>query len=492
MILLLGGTRETAPTAEALARAGHRVLVSVATGVPLDVGSHPRILERRGRLDDSGMAALVRAQDIRAIVDVSHPYASGVRRTAAHVAERCGIPYLAYLRPGVVEPMAGVRMAADHTEAARAACETGRPILLTIGSTHVATYAAAAHRSGVPLVARVLDEAAAVAACREAGIPEERIVLGRGPFGTEETRALIRRFGIGVLVTKDSGEAGGVREKLAAARMEGCLVVAVARPAPIVGDACGSLEELLRRAQACIVPDVDRRRPRLLALDLESVLIPEIWVAVARAAGVPELLLTTRELADYGALMERRMALCRRHGLPLSRLREIVETLEPLPGAREFLGWAETWGLVVIVSDTYHELAWPAAAKLHCPLMVCNWLRLDADGYIVGYELRPGGKADAIRRFRRLGYRTVAVGDSHNDLEMLQAAAAGLLFRPCAGISGFTSVSSLADLRREVERLDDPPRLETPGEEGDAIRHVPRGDCGSCPESSIDVQEKTA
>jgi phosphoserine/homoserine phosphotransferase len=246
-----------------------------------------------------------------------------------------------------------------------------------------------------------------------------------------------------------------VREKLDAARLEGCAVVVVGRPTPAVPGACSSLEELLRRVQECVVPE-GRRWPWLLALDLESVLVPEIWATVARVAGVPDLAPTTREVADYDALMRRRIALCRQHGLTLSRLRDIVGTLQPLPGAPEFLEWAQGHALVVIVSDTYHELAWPAATKLDCPLMICNGLTLDDAGYIVGYAMRPGGKAESIRHFQRLGFQAVAVGDSHNDLEMLQAASAGILFRPCAGMSGFTTVSSFEGLRTELEELFDP------------------------------------
>lgn len=464
MILLLGGTCETAPVAGALAKAGYRVLVSTATAVPLSVGSHPRIVHRCGRLDESEMTALVRERDIRAIVDVTHPYASEVRKTAARVAAECAIPYFGYLRPRAVDGAEGIRVAPDHAEAARVACEAGKPILLTIGSTHVGPYAAAARRSGIPLVARVLGEAAAIAACREAGVPEERIVTGRGPFSAEETRALIRRFGVGVLVTKDSGDAGGVREKLAAARLEGCAVVVVERPTPAASGACPSLRELLRRVRECVAPE-GQRGPWLLALDLESVLVPEIWVMVAQVAGVPDLALTTRELAGYESLMRRRIALCRQHGLPLSRLREIVGAMEPLPGAPEFLKWAQERALVVILSDTYHELAWPAAAKLDCPLMICNCLRLDDAGYIAGYELRRGGKAEAIRRFQRLGFPAVAVGDSHNDVEMLRAADAAILLQPCAGVSGFAAVSSLGGLREELEGLFDPRPLQT--EEGE-------------------------
>ncbi|HTY66603.1 MAG TPA: bifunctional phosphoserine phosphatase/homoserine phosphotransferase ThrH [Alphaproteobacteria bacterium] len=452
MILLLGGTSETAPTATALAEAGYRVLVSTATTVPLAVGTHPAILHRQGRLGPAEMAALVQAQHIRAIVDVTHPYASEVRGTAAQVAAQVAIPYLTYVRPGLTNGSGDVLTVESHEEAARVACRCGKPILLTIGSTHVAPYAAIARRDEIPLVARVLDEAAAVTACRDAGIAPDCIVSGRGPFSTEETRALIRQFGIGVLVTKDSGDAGGVREKLAAANLEGCKVVVVARPEHASDGICSSLEELLRRVQKCLAPE-GRGGPWLVALDLESVLVPEVWHTVARVAGVPDLALTTRDTPDYMTLMRRRMALCRQHNLTLARLRDIVGTMEPLPGAVEFLRWAETRALVVILSDTYHELAWPAAVKLGCPLMICNSLTIDSAGYIDVIQLRPGGKADAVRRFQRLGFRVVAVGDSHNDVEMLRAAESGILFQPCAGVSGFPSVSSFPALRRVTAGL---------------------------------------
>lgn len=174
----------------------------------------------------------------------------------------------------------------------------------------------------------------------------------------------------------------------------------------------------------------------VLALDLESVLVPEIWEAVARAAGVPELAATTRDIADYELLMQRRIALCRANGLTLPALRKIVTAMGPLPGAPEFLAWAQTRALVVIVSDTFHELAGPILAKLGNPLMLCNRLTLDDHGYIAGCELRDGsGKVGAIERFRRLGLPVLAVGDSFNDLAMLEAADAPFLFRPAARVA---------------------------------------------------------
>ena len=425
MILLLGGTSETAPLAEALARAGYRVLVSTATEVELFIGSHARIEHRRGRMDAEQMAGLVRERGIAAIVDATHPFALAVQATASRVAGELQIPYLRYARPGCVGEGDGARVAANHEEAARLACELGTPVLLTIGSRNVMTYALEARRSGVPLIARVLDHPDSHKACRVAGIAAESVLIGRGPFGVEENRRVIQKYRIGVLVTKDSGDAGGVPEKLEAARLEGCLAIVVGRPEVNGGfqhipDLVQKLESLLPRPSACV-----------LALDLESVLVPEIWETVATVAGVPELALTTRDVPDYDALMRQRIRLCREHGLTLMCLREIVGAMEPLTGALEFLSWAQNRALVAIVSDTYHELAGPLMSKLGSPLMICNALTLDADGYIAGYTLRePAGKAGAVAQFQRLGWRVAAVGDSFNDLAMLQTADAAFLFQP--------------------------------------------------------------
>jgi precorrin-6A/cobalt-precorrin-6A reductase len=250
MILLLGGTSETAPLAEALADAGCEVLVSTATDVPLAVGNRPQISHRRGRLTETEMLEVVRERDARAIVDATHPYASNVRATAEQVAAQARIPYLTFIRPGGVGEQDGVRFASDHAEAARIACEARRPILLTVGSKNVGVYAAEASRSNVPLIARVLPHPDSLQLCRTAGLSDDRIITGRGPFSVEENRRLIRQFNIGVVVTKDSGEAGGVPEKLEAARAEQCLLIVVGRPPQSPANAfnnIGALVQALRK-----------------------------------------------------------------------------------------------------------------------------------------------------------------------------------------------------------------------------------------------------
>jgi precorrin-6A/cobalt-precorrin-6A reductase len=251
MILLLGGTSETAPLAGAMANAGHDVLVSTATDIPLSVGHHPRILHRAGRLTETDMTALVHDRAVRAIVDATHPYATHVRGTAARVAEQAKIPYLTFVRPGGVDEQDGVRHAATHPEAARLACEPRRPILLAIGSKNVAVYAAHAALAGIPLVARVLPHPDSIQLCRAASLTDDRIVTGRGPFTLEDNRRLIRQFDIGVMVTKDSGEAGGVPAKLEAARAEQCLLIVVGRPPQPSDNAFSDMRAL--------VQELDRR-----------------------------------------------------------------------------------------------------------------------------------------------------------------------------------------------------------------------------------------
>lgn len=231
MILLLGGTSETLPLAMRLADQGHRVLVSQATDVPSAAGGHPRVEFRSGPLDETALAELIARRRIRAIVDAAHPYAAAIHATAIRVAAGNRIPCLRFLRPAVVAPgTPGVQIVPDHPTASVAAFSRGRPVLLTTGSRNLDPYVEQARRTGIPLVVRVLDHPSSLEACRRAGVPAERILAGRGPFSLDANRRHIRSFGIGVLVTKDGGAAGGTLEKLLAARAEGCEVIVLARP----------------------------------------------------------------------------------------------------------------------------------------------------------------------------------------------------------------------------------------------------------------------
>lgn len=245
MILLLGGTSETALFAESLTAAGYEVLVSTATEIPLNTGTHPGIQRRAGSLDEDGLRAIIEFREIQAIVDATHPYAGRVREMARQIAERMEIPYLTYIRPAAIRGNEGIFYAANHEEAAGVACSFERHILLTIGTKNLKPYVEQAKTAGLKLVVRVLAERGSLEACRFAGVAEEFIVTGRGPFPVEENRALIRNFNIGVLVTKDSGIAGGFPDKIEAARMEKCQVVVVQRPHQKFRDAFDNFADLL-------------------------------------------------------------------------------------------------------------------------------------------------------------------------------------------------------------------------------------------------------
>jgi precorrin-6A/cobalt-precorrin-6A reductase len=232
LILLLGGTSDAAPIASRLVREGYRVLVSRATDIPLETGAHPDIESRSGPLDERGLAELIDRRGIRAIVDATHPYAVVIHAAASQAAAEKGIPYLHFVRPAAVDAITpGVEFALDHAAAAVAAFRRGRPVLLTTGTRNLAPYVEQARRAGIHVFARVLDLPQSRVACQRAGIPADHVLLGRGPFSVEDNRRHIRAFGIGVLVTKDSGAAGGTAEKIEAARAEGCDVIVISRPA---------------------------------------------------------------------------------------------------------------------------------------------------------------------------------------------------------------------------------------------------------------------
>ncbi len=255
MILLLGGTAETAALATGLAEAGYGVLVSTATEIPLETGRHARILRRTGPLDAAGLADLATSQGIRAIVHAAHPYAETARINSRGAAEAAHIPCYVYLRPPSILRDGAMAFARTHEEAAGLAFSLGRPVFLTTGSRNLLPYAAAARRSGGSLVVRVLDTPESRKACCGAGIPDRCVITGRGPFSVEQNIAVIRRFGIGVLVTKDGGEPGGADAKVEAARREGCALVILSRPEPAEKPVFDCIDDLIRALCADIPPD---------------------------------------------------------------------------------------------------------------------------------------------------------------------------------------------------------------------------------------------
>jgi len=168
---------------------------------------------------------------------------------------------------------------------------------------------------------------------------------------------------------------------------------------------------------------------QLVCLDLEGVLVPEIWIEFADAVGVPELRRTTRDEPDYDKLMRYRLELLHQHGLGLPRIQEVIGRLSPLPGALEFMSWLRARFQVIILSDTYYEFALPLMAKIGYPTLFCHQLEADDEGNLVNYRLRlPNQKKEAVRRFRELNFKVIAVGDSYNDTAMLAEADVGILF----------------------------------------------------------------
>jgi phosphoserine/homoserine phosphotransferase len=169
----------------------------------------------------------------------------------------------------------------------------------------------------------------------------------------------------------------------------------------------------------------------IACLDLEGVLVPEIWINVAERTGIPELRRTTRDEPDYDKLMGERLAILDRHGLGLPDIQSVIAEMGPLDGAGDFLEWLRSRGQVIILSDTFYEFAAPLMRQLGWPCLFCHALEVAADGRVTGYRLRlDDGKRRAVEALRGLAFRVVAAGDSYNDTSMLGAAHAGILFRP--------------------------------------------------------------
>ncbi len=165
-------------------------------------------------------------------------------------------------------------------------------------------------------------------------------------------------------------------------------------------------------------------------LDMEGVLVPEIWIAFAEATGIPELRRTTRDEPDYDKLMQYRLNILKEHGLGLKEIQAVIATIAPLPGAKEFLDELRTFSQVIILSDTFEQFAKPLIEKLGWPTLFCNTLEVAPDGEITGYRMRVAkSKLTTVKALQSIGYDTIAAGDSFNDLAMIQASKAGFLFR---------------------------------------------------------------
>ena len=168
----------------------------------------------------------------------------------------------------------------------------------------------------------------------------------------------------------------------------------------------------------------------IVCLDLEGVLVPEIWIAFAEASGIPELKRTTRDKPDYDKLMTWRLGILKEHGLGLKEIQDTIATIDPIPGAKEFLDELRSITQVIIISDTFTQFASPLMKKLGWPTIFCNSLEVAPDGEITGFKMRcEKSKYTTVKALQSIGYDTIASGDSHNDLGMIEASKAGFLFK---------------------------------------------------------------
>ncbi len=168
----------------------------------------------------------------------------------------------------------------------------------------------------------------------------------------------------------------------------------------------------------------------IVCLDMEGVLVPEIWIAFSEATGIPELRRTTRDEPDYDKLMKFRLNILKEHGLGLKEIQDVIATIDPLPGAKEFLDELRTLTQVIIISDTFTQFAAPLMKKLDWPTIFCNTLEVGENGEITGYKMRcEQSKLTTVRCLQAMGFETIASGDSHNDLAMIKAGKAGFLFK---------------------------------------------------------------
>ncbi len=196
---------------------------------------------------------------------------------------------------------------------------------------------------------------------------------------------------------------------------------------------------------------------QLVCLDLEGVLVPEIWIEFSERTGIPELRRTTRDEPDYDKLMKFRLNLLRQHKLGLRDIREVISGTRPLAGAKEFLDTLRRDFQVIILSDTFYEFAMPLMAQLGMPTLMCHKLEADASGMLVNYHLRmPNQKMEAVRRFKEINFKVIAAGDSYNDTAMLGEADAGILFCPPQNVIDefpqFPVTRNYTELRTEIDK----------------------------------------
>jgi phosphoserine/homoserine phosphotransferase len=196
----------------------------------------------------------------------------------------------------------------------------------------------------------------------------------------------------------------------------------------------------------------------LVCSDLEGIYVPEIWINVAEKTGIPELRLTTRDISDYNVLMRHRLNILAQRGIKLQDIQRVIGTMNPLDGALDFLNWLRATLPLLVVSDTFVEFAGPLMKKLDHPTLLCNSLQVGPGGAVMDYVLRqPNGKKEVAEAMRRLNYTVIAVGDSYNDIAMLQTADHGILYRPPENVRreypDFPVAGGFSELKEAIQSI---------------------------------------
>ncbi len=198
----------------------------------------------------------------------------------------------------------------------------------------------------------------------------------------------------------------------------------------------------------------------IICTDLEGVLVPEVWINVARWTGIDELKLTTRDINDYDALMRRRLEILHHHSITIKDIQKVISLLELMPGALDFISWLHGKAQMIVVSDTFREFADPLLEKMGWPVLFCHHLTIDKDGIITDYNLRQSdAKMKVVEALQNLNFKVIAVGDSYNDINMLRKAEMGVLFKPPQNViddnKDLTVVNSFLSLKKIIsEKLD--------------------------------------
>lgn len=198
----------------------------------------------------------------------------------------------------------------------------------------------------------------------------------------------------------------------------------------------------------------------ILCSDLEGVLVPEVWINVARWTGIEELKLTTRDISDYNALMKRRLEILKQHGITINDIQKVISYLELFPGALDFVNWLHGRVQMVVVSDTFREFADPLLAKMGWPVLFCHHLTIDREGNITDFNLRQNeAKRRVVEALQNLNFKVIAVGDSYNDISMLRKAEHGILYRPPQNViddnRDIRVVTSYSQLRNAISGILD-------------------------------------